>query len=143
MTFLSCKRKWILFESEIIFLEAGVLVSFPPLNWYHHVLMPRTRRRKKTASSLKWNILYRAIVNFKSLSSFYISTFWFFSDISQGKIVDIDLATDRLNNMIISHDVPEEFYIVIETGNVWYFHDCQKHLNVSPESLEQWRIHFV
>lgn len=48
----------------------------------------------------------------------------------------IDLATDRLNNTIISHDMPEGFYIVI-AGNVWYFHDCQKHLNVSPKLAQR------
>lgn len=54
--------------------------------------------------------------------------------------MDIDLATDRLNNMIISHDVLEELYIVMEAGNVWYFHDCQKHLNASPQTASAGNI---
>lgn len=40
--------------------------------------------------------------------------------------MDIDLASDRLDNMIISNEMLEANYFVKEAGNVWYVQECQQ-----------------
>lgn len=113
-------------------LRAQALITFSSIKSlpsHLYALMPRMwKLRDETERSCHWDeTFYRTIVNMKSLSSFYFfyfctfdfaSNMYFEADKDCRLEMGIDLASDRLNNTIISHEALRGAQIENTTGYI-------------------------